>query len=152
MQPVTEIPKGPAIRILGLPPDQWRPLGRALSRWCDQTFGPDGARARVTADDVIAFDFLNQLQAAAGGSVLRNQGDGSAAVPQAAAMPPCSDRPVISARDASEQAGISEGFVRRLCRERRHFRAWRPKQSWVIDAAEFTAWAERGKRDNGKAG
>jgi hypothetical protein len=151
---VTEIPKGPAIRILGLAPDRWRPLGRALGRWCDLTFGPDGARARVTADDVIAFDFLNQLQAAAGASVPRNPDDGSARVPQPVAVPACINGPVISVKEAAGLAGISEGFVRRLCRRGRAFSAARPQQSWVIDAGEFTAWAEwrRRKENNGKAG
>jgi excisionase family DNA binding protein len=150
---VTEPRKGPAVAGgLSLGPDQCRPLSRALSRAIDLAFGEAG-KARVTQEDVILFDFTAQVLEVARGSA-RKHADSSARFREALTVPTCSQEPALTVTEAAEAIGISEEYVRRLCRRGRAFKAWRggPRGAWLIDAGEFGQWAaSHRKEDNGRA-
>ena len=149
---MTENRKGPA--ILGgayVPPGLCRPLSRALSRVIDLAFVGPG-KPRVTQDDVILFDFTAQVLAVANGSA-RNHEDGSARFREPGPVSPCDQEPALTVKEAASSAGLSQEFVRRLCRRGRAFRAWRGRRgAWLIDTREFAQWAaSRRDEDDGKA-
>jgi hypothetical protein len=149
---VTETRRGPAITSgIFLSPDLCRPLGHALGRVIDLAFGEAG-KARVTPDDVILIDFTAQVLAVASGSA-RNQEDGSVRFREPVPVPLCDQEPVLTVKEAARSSGLSEEFVRRLCREGRAFRARRGRRgAWLIDAAEFAQWAaSRREGHDGKA-
>ena len=151
---MTEPRKGPAVRLGGLylSRDHCRPLSHALERVIDLAWGP-GSTKRPGQGDLILLDFAAQVLEVARGSA-RNLPGSSARFREALTVPACSQEPALTVTEAAEAIGISEEYVRRLCRRGRAFRAWRggPRSAWLIDAGEFGQWADsHRKEDNGRA-